>query len=404
VVARSYVLFTPIVFAAAALLRSPRRRPLAIALVLGLMANVSLHGFVASVGFAAAAALAPRKDWRSLSSWLPAAALLAAFWLAAVFVMFPAPDEESGGARNVERVVAKLSAAVGYHAPAAVAAQPLELAPLPLPRPHRTRAQAAWHGIAHVLGLLTFPLSAIPILGLALCVLVAAGAIGSAQTRWLLPWLLMVAVFSSVVFRARHAGMLDLTFIAALWVLWPAQPPAGRLRLSLHRLTLLLLAAVCLEQIFWTIHAVRADVRGRYCGDPATAQFLAGHATGKRVAGFGYDSIGPAAWFSGPIYINQPHAYWVWSSHARVDAHAPAVLATHPGFVVYGGAQSDPHQDDLIDDWYRSDEPAIPLNDTYGVLAWAESHGYRETHRFCGHAWMRNGYSEELCQVILEPQ
>jgi hypothetical protein len=214
----------------------------------------------------------------------------------------------------------------------------------------------------------------------------------------------MVLVFTTIMLRPRHAGMLDIAFLAGLWMLWPAQPSADRFGLWLHRLTLVVLAAVCVEQISWTVHAVRADVHGSYCGDPATAQFLATNAAGKRVAGFGYESIGPAAWFSGPIYVNQPHPYWVWSRRARVDAQAPAVLATHPDFVVYGGAQIDLSQGDLIDDWYRADEPVIPLSDTYGVLAWAEAHGYRETHRFCGHAWMRGGSAEELCQVILEPQ
>ena len=405
VVARSYVLFAPIAFAAAALLRSPRRRPLAVALVLGLMANISLHGLVASVGFAAAVALSTHKEQRrATASWIPAAALLAVFWIAAVAVMFPAPDVDFGGARNVERAAAALYSAVGHSAPAAVPASSGELQPMPPVRPHRTRAQAAGHAMAHVLGLLTWPLSAIPLLGLALCALVIAGAILSAQMRWLLPWLLMVLVFTSVVMRPRHAGMLAIAFFAALWMLWPARPPAGGFRLWLHRLTLVVLAVVCLEQISWTLHAVRADVRGPYCGDPATAQFLAAHARGKRVAGFGYDSIGPAAWFSGPIYINQPHAWWLWSRNARVDAQAPAVIAAHPDFIVYGGADVDPAQADLIDDWYRAAEPSVPLSDTYGVLAWAETHGYRETHRFCGHAWMRNGYSEELCQVILEPR
>jgi hypothetical protein len=405
VVARSYVLFAPAAFAAAALLRSSRRRPLAVAVVLGLMANISLHGLVASIGFAAAAALTALKEQRrATSSWLPAAALLAAFWIAAIAVTFPAPDEDSGGTRNVERVAATIYGAFGHRTPAAVATSPGELQPIPPPRPHRTHAQAAWHGVAHVLSLLTWPISAIPLLGLALSVLVIAGAIASAQMRWLLPWLLMVLVFTSVVLRPRHAGMLDLAFVAVLWMLWPAQPPAAGLRRWLHRLTLILLAAVCLEQISWTFHAVRDDVYGPYCGDPAMAQFLAAHAAGKRIAGFGYDSIGPAAWFSRPIYINQPHAYWVWSRSARVDEQAPAVIATRPDFIVYAGADLDPRDGELIDDWYRAAEPGVPLSDTFGVLAWAETHGYRETHRFCGHAWMRNGYSEELCQVILEPQ
>jgi hypothetical protein len=64
----------------------------------------------------------------------------------------------------------------------------------------------------------------------------------------------------------------------------------------------------------------------------------------------------------------------------------------------------DPRQGDVIYDWYRVADPTVPLGDRYGVLAWAQTHGYHETHRFCGHAWMRSGSAEALCQVILEPQ
>ncbi|HTV13177.1 MAG TPA: hypothetical protein VME68_00600 [Acidobacteriaceae bacterium] len=405
VVARSYVLFAPAAFAAATLLRSTKRRPMMLALVLGLMANISLHGFIASVGFAAAAALDARQDERwAVSRWFAAATLLATFWVAAFAVMFPAPDTNFGGARNVERTAAKLDGIFGHPAPAVATAPAGQLQPLTPVRPHRTHAQAAWHSAAHVLSLLTWPLSAIPFLGLTLCAAVIVGAFFARRARWLLPWVLMVAVLTSISLRPRHAGMLAVAFIAALWMVWPERLPATGLRLWLHRFTLILLAAVCLEQIAWTLHAVRADVRGPYSGDQSAARFLASQAAGKRVAGFGYDSVGPAAWFSGPIYVNQPHAYWIWSSRAPIDAEAPAVVATHPDFIVYGGANVDPRQGELIDDWYRNDEPDVPLGDTYGVLAYAESHGYRETHRFCGHAWMRNGYSEELCQVILEPK
>ena len=410
VVARSYVLFTPFAFAAAALLRSPVRRPLAVAAVLGLMANISLHGFVASVGFATAVAFGARREQHSatsaglVSSWLPAAALLAAFWLGAIVVMYPAPDADFGGARNVERAAAALSGAFGDHGPAAAPATSGELHPQPPVRPLRTHAQAVWRAVAHILGLLTYPLSAIPLLGLAVCAFVVAEAQVSSQIRWLMPWLLMVIVFTVVALRPHHAGMLAVAFVAALWMLWPEQAPPAGFRLWLHRLTLIALAAICLEQISWTLHAVRADVHGHYCGDLATAQFLVAHARGKRVAGFAYESIGPVAWFSGPIYINQPHACWLWSSNARVNAQAPAVLSTRPDFIVYGGADVDPRQGDVSDDWYRVTDPAVPLGDRYGVLAWARTHGYLETHRFCGHAWMRSGSVEALCQVILEPQ
>jgi len=64
VIARSYVLFTPLGFAAAALLRNRAQRPILLAVILALCANISLHGFLAALGLAAVALM---QAWRSRS-------------------------------------------------------------------------------------------------------------------------------------------------------------------------------------------------------------------------------------------------------------------------------------------------------------------------------------------------
>ncbi|MGA9983818.1 MAG: hypothetical protein WBP95_10120, partial [Acidobacteriaceae bacterium] len=107
-----------------------------------------------------------------------------------------------------------------------------------------------------------------------------------------------------------------------------------------------------------------------------------------------------------PIYINQPTAYWIWSQQPRIDAQAPLALAAHPDVIVVGGMYWSPRNSDIRYDWVRPDLSLLnpdPLNDPFHVIDYAEAHGYRETHRFCGHAWMRSGYAEELCQVALQP-
>ncbi|MGB6611639.1 MAG: hypothetical protein WBE63_18010, partial [Acidobacteriaceae bacterium] len=73
---------------------------------------------------------------------------------------------------------------------------------------------------------------------------------------------------------------------------------------------------------------------------------------------------------------------------------------------VVGGMYWSPRNSDIRYDWVRPDLSLLnpdPLNDPFHVIDYAEAHGYRETHRFCGHAWMRSGYAEELCQVALQP-
>ena len=81
---------------------------------------------------------------------------------------------------------------------------------------------------------------------------------------------------------------------------------------------------------------------------------------------------------------------------------APETIAAHPDYVVVGIWTWNAQNGDLSFDWVAP-EDEFPNGDVYGIIPWAEAHGYHETHRFCGHSFMRNGYAEDLCDVILQP-
>ncbi|MFZ0630638.1 MAG: hypothetical protein WAM56_05060 [Acidobacteriaceae bacterium] len=430
VVARSYVLFAVLAFSAAALLRSmawgaiSKRRLVWLALVLGLMANLSVHGLIASLGFAAAAVAVLRRSHTPLRiRWKTAAVVVCAFWIFAVATTVPPPDDSFGAGRNVERSVAKIRADLGdrtarvelashVFSAALGKVRPGELAPAVIPRPHWTAAQAAWHRFARILALFTYPVSTFRWLALAVCLLAILQAVlfraslGPIGWVGLLPWLLMVLAFTSMYLAPRHAGMLWTALVAALWITWPAESLTSGRGLGLRRAFVALLILVAVDQIAWTVHAVWDDIHQPYSGDAAMARFLAAQPPGTRIAGFYYHPVGVAAFFPHRIFFNQPHAYWEWREHVRVTPRAPATIATHPDVIVVGAFTSSPRNDNILDDWIAPD-PAdldrIPLNDRYGVLRYAEAHGYRETHRFCGHAFMRDGYSEELCEIALQP-
>ncbi len=430
VVARSYVLFAVLAFSAAALLRAmawgaiSKRRLLRLAVILGLMANLSVHGFIASLGFAAAASVAVRRARLPIRlRWKTAVAVLCAFWLFAIATTFPPSDDSFGAGRNVERSVLRIRASLGDRTARAVLAsdayraplgdvRPGELSPTLLPMPHWTAAEAAWHRIGRILALFTFPLSAFRWLALAVCALAILQAVlfrGSpGPLGWvgLLPWLLMVLAFTSMYIAPRHAGMLWIAFVAALWITWPAERLTAGRGLGLRRVFVALLLLISVDQIAWTAHAVVSDMHQPYSGDVATARFLAAQPPGTRIAGFYYHTIGAAAFFPHPIFFNQPAAYWVWSENARVNPAAPSAIATHPDVIVIGGYNASPQNDNIVNDWIPPD-PAdinrIPLGDRYSIVLYAEAHGYRETHRFCGHAFMRYGYAEDLCDVVLQP-
>ena len=444
VVARSYVLFAVLAFTAAAMLRSwmhPGAYPklprlFGLAAVLGLMANISVHGFVASLGFALVALAVLRRKSRAgvPARWALPALVLCAFWIVAVATTLPTSDQSFIAGRNFEKSIARVEAIAGYHRAAADQTmnvterndvRPGELTPAGPDEHNWTARQALWHRIARVLALVTFPLSNFRILALLACVLallqawrrrerpgpvaVPVPSAAPAPLGWvgLLPWALMVLVFTSLYFSPRHAGMLWTAFLASLWLTWPTVPAATRRGQWLRHATVAALVLVAADQIWWTAHAVWADVHRPYSGDRAMAEFLRKEPPGTRIAGFYYFTVGPAAWFRHAIYFNQPHAYWLWSRNVRTTQQAPATIATHPDVIVVGRMQEGLRDGNISDDWVKPDPPSLSpfsLGDRYRIIPYAEAQGYRVTHSFCGHSFMRDGWAEELCQVALEPQ
>lgn len=426
VVARSYVLFAVIAFPAAALLREAtvtgltRKKLFALAGLLGLMANISVHGFVASLGFAVVTLAVWRRQKRTgrVRIAIPAA-LLCCFWIFVVVTVFPPSDVDFPAGKNLQMSTQRIWAKLGSQkAKAELRAEKLdihrpgELAFVPVRTFQKTPGEARWHKIARVLALFTFPVSNFRVLALIACFLVIAQAIvfkpARGQLGWigLMPWALMIVVFTWMYLAPRHVGMVWEALIAALWLTWPAEPMASGRAVWLRRLTLAALVAVALNQVQWTLHSTWDDIHKPYAGDEETAQWLKANAQGKTIAGFAYHSVGVTAWFHGKIYMNQPTTYWWWSQEPRIDARAPFTIAKHPDVIVVGGWNWSAKNADISEDWIKPNLNtlwSVPLNEAFEIIPYAEAHGYHETHRFCGHAFMRSGFSEELCDVVLQP-
>jgi hypothetical protein len=428
VVARSYVLYAILAFPAAAILRgmtrdqtpADRGKLIWLGVLLGLMANLSIHGFVASLGFAIVALVLLRRKARAglLVSKMAPAVVLSCFWLFAMATTIPPSDIDFGSGKNVERSAEKIWATLGsteakkqLASRGSADVRPGELAPVPPVEYHRTPREMFRRKIGHILSLLTFPVSNFRYLALACVGLVILQAAVFGRSRgemgWvgLMPWAALVVLFLFIYIAPRHAGMLWESLLAALWLTWPAHPSTG-FRLWLHRIAVAALVVVAADQAWWTAHALWADIHGPYSGDKAMAKFIESQPPGKRIAGFSYHTIGTSAFFDHRVFFNQPTSYWIWSRNMRVDQEAPQTIARHPDIIDVGGFDWSEHNGTVTDDWITPD-PAelrrIPLADIYQIIPYAEAHGYRETHRFCGHMFMRQGYSEAECQVVLEP-
>ncbi len=431
VIARSYVLVGLLAFGAAALLRwsllSARPTVLALSLLLGLLANVSVHGFVLSTGLAAIAFMVWRQQRVPRSQWWPGLAMLLAFWLAAVATTAPPVDVNFPAGRNLARSWSKLSELDGKRKgamalargvdPEAGAVLPGELAPF-VPPPVRRRGDEHLR-LVRLLSLVTFPFSNYRVVGLAALLALVAVALRERNglgLAALLPYGTMLLVFQALYMAPRHASTLLVGFLVSAWLAWPVVNFSAAPTLVLSGILLL----VCVQQIGWTARAVWLDVHGPYAANPITADFLRGRIAAAsedrlaasrngqvpKVAGFYYHSIGVLPYFTRNIYENQPaHAYWDWSTRNRIDARAPFELLRRPDYVVVSGWTSGPDEGITVD-WAKPEEadgPQVPLADSYGVRTYFLAHGYRETHRFCGWTWMRDAYAEELCDVVLEP-
>lgn len=428
VVARSYVLFPLLTFTAAALLTAKRFRPLALGLVLGLLANLSLHGFVEAIGLAVPGFFCWRRQQASSPCaqarpiGVTALALFLTLWLIAAFTGFPASDISSRPGIRVQKAVHhqkfEMNTRVAVDANGAAANQGEELIPDPLPQVIKTRQESRQMVFLKQAAVITYPLSESHLLGLGLFFLLLLQAVVSRKQscgeafRWagLFPYLLMVVFFSRMYLMPWHTGTLFCSFLVSLWLTWPQTPPTLPLRLWSERVFVVALLLMSAEQVGWTTNALHMDVQGLFCGDKAAAEFLRSHAEGKKVAGFYFYEVGPVAYLGHPEYFNtSKEEYWLWSNRNRVNPEAPRALAVRPDYVLVGGSVDKPGES-LMHGWrYLSGNQVVEgaldiFSDDYHIVDYYKAHGYHETHRFCGHAPMRAGSYEELCQIVLEPQ
>lgn len=434
VIARSYVLFTLLGFSAAALLRNRVRQPVLLAVILALCVNLSLHGLVAAFALAIVAVVQAGRErrlqhapriWRR-PAWIMGSLILIAGTALAIYSAFPPPDDSSPTAENIARSLEKIHLQIeDKKLPAShqlnpptetrpIKTQTDQLVPIPYPQHHRKGLKAFAMDAARFLGTITFPLSDIGWYGLVLFGALlwlgfrtpAVERLGTATAGpmgWLglVPYLLLVLVFSRMYLAPRHCGMMMMGFLISLWLVWPATslPSTRTLRVVT---TLLIVMAV--EQMGWTAHALWSSMHDASAPGAATTAYLKQH-PGATVDGFYYHSVNVLPYFSHNIYVNQNSPYWLWSKRQHIDEDAPDAIAKHPAMILVAGWSWSPQDSAVDDDWSK---PGAGLNsiwdnDRYGIVAYAEAHGYRETNIFCGDQFMRFGYSEHACDILLEP-
>ncbi|MGB6686355.1 MAG: hypothetical protein WBE76_00770 [Terracidiphilus sp.] len=402
VVSRSYIMLPLLVFTVAILFAQPARNLIALAVVLSLLGNLSAHGFCIAAGLACMLAIRlwreRKRDPQLLTSRRLAIATtcLVACWCFSVWTVFPTLDNRYQPVwyrihhpnEFVDTQWASVRLPAGTDAGVSETTLDRHIRESRgLKHVFYRYTRAATYGLSN-----SWVLSSIAI-GVLLIYLMTHGNLVD-----ILPYIFLQLLFELVIAHAWHLGALFVAFIGILWIDWPASEkendPVWRGILSLA------LLAIVVEQCFWTVHAIRTDVTGKYSGDKDAAAFLASHIEGKRVAGFQYHSVGVLPYFSRNIFYNQPKdAIWYWSKTVPIDERALEVVEERPdyidiGFAVHAhgntlSAAADPG-------WIDRYQPGIEKE----IL---DTGRYVETHRFCGDAFSGHGYDEGECQAILEP-
>jgi hypothetical protein len=168
-----------------------------------------------------------------------------------------------------------------------------------------------------------------------------------------------------------HSGLMLPTVIALLWMTWPQVSFEKQPRYEQLPLVLLLLIAVI--QITWAEFAFRFDHTHDYGSGTTTAAFLKPYVqSGARIVEIGNDflSIGVQPYYDKNVFMNQPEAYYWWSTKNQAKQRYLQLLPQKPEVVVVEWRFHEFPQAEEI--------AALPLAQQLHEL------GYSNTHQFCG--------------------
>jgi hypothetical protein len=384
VVARSYVLAPILLFSLAALWPGRFKKPIAVAVILGLLANVALHLAMFSGGFALVYGMElwwdrRRSDHpRVVRRLAMALVLLVSFYAFAVLTARPARDISfpqgqsplpAAQARSSER----LALLHHGHSPEAI------------------RFQFAQR--------LTPPLATGLVLPLGLALLFWAtlcwALFREGKLRYLIPGVLFFLFCHFVAARPWHSGLMTPYVIALLWMVWPDQGGPFKALPHYEQRVLGFFFLIALIQVYWAGYALNVDRTQAYSPGAQTAAFLKPYVDrGDTILEIGnhFDSVAIEPYFDHKVFANEPYSFHWWSTRNRAQENYSSMVRDWPAIVLVqwladGDTQPSQEATNLI--------PVVPELRTLG---------YRNTHVFCGKMPAAGAaILESHCELVFEP-
>jgi hypothetical protein len=355
VVARSYVLVPLMLFTIASWWK---KRPLVVAVLLGLLANCAIHAAVISGGLAIVWLVeqlraGSAKDPTRRRKLLLCASIILSFYAFALWTAWPPSD------------LTYITIVRGYTPPFLLST----LVPLVMP--------------------ICQPL----ILSIPFWIAIILVFSARRSSFYLLP-VLFFTVFSGVICGGFwHWGLIVPLLICLLWITWPSPGSCVSWYEIAGRAALIYMVGV---QILWSAYAIHFDHYNAYSPDLAAAQFLKPLVEdGAAIAATYLDespshvagAFGILPYFDRNIYINQPYPFYWWSNKNPSDDLFNALLPSHPSIVLAEMQQAQPGQ-------------AIDLSGPRAELLMKS--GYRLTNVFCGTLPFRMHTSFTNCHIIFQ--
>jgi len=425
VVARSYALSTLLAFAAIALWRAKPVRMIPLGLVVALLVQTNMHGFMIAGGIACAVAWeliqefrkrgisrnqgSPNQSSRNQASqsqaWQTGIAAVCVLVSAAVAKVLatPLPDCSFKAAVQLHKETAsgsigkgldglpKLAIALGLNMTWgigllllftiwAIAAKKRSFI-LPSIAALAVGSAAAYQMSG---GKISFFANGA---GVVLLILVLWWFVAVRRVVWALPFLFTVIAMGLVWSRPWHYGMALTAFLVSVWGAWPLAESsnwASPTRILAHALSVLLIL-----QLPWTAKTVLDDVRGSYSGASATAEFLRPYVGSRPIYCTSFYGTGVQAYFDRNIFIDWPAAFWTWSTRRAAES-TRIFYETPPNraiIVVPTGGQANAR-------FAKSELAREQLTKRHFV----------RRREFCGAQFWMGGVSEYECYEIYERQ
>jgi hypothetical protein len=389
VIARSYVLFFPILCVLAILWRERWRNPVATALVLGIFANLSIHSLAISVGLVIALTaewIKHRKCNPKRSGIFPPAALLAVALAWAVWCVFPKAD--AGWVYRAHSQWIDLSAP--SRAAGVVSEHPSTAGLSPLFRKVLAESIDISKAYRHAL-------SDRYQLGLFLWALLFFQLTYAGMIRYVLPTFLLALVSPPFQYHMYHAGLMWLLFLFLWWITLNEMPP---LVADAHpRFRLIFLAAVscCVfTHLEWAWKAIHYDAAASYSPNRDGAVVLNRYLTsgrevvldipqktGKEGTLGEFFVVGLEPYFSREPIRNMTYRFWFWGGDEGMRKAYLEALSRRPVVLV----------EESGEDLRYGKEEAQLVN-----------LGFVRDRVVCGRMFYPDGMAPQLCHAFYKPR